>query len=775
MLIGLLVLSVLAVIAPLGVRLLRRRFGYLAALVSLVLLVWYASLLPSISRGDERREVLSWLPTLGSAVALRLDGLALLFALLITGIGTLVALYTVGYLEDHPRLARFWVSLLLFQTAMLGIVLADDMIVLFVFWELTSVASFFLIGFAEERARARMSAQQAFLVTAVGGLGLLVGLLLLAKQTGSFRLSEILAQGPLPAGEILVTSAFILVLLGAATKSAQVPFHFWLPNAMEAPTPVSAYLHSATMVKAGVYLLARLSPVFSAHPWWEPSLVALGGLTALAGALLTVPQRDLKRLLAYSTVSALGLLILLLGLGERGAKAFTLFVLAHALYKGAAFLVAGAIEHATGQRTLDTLGDLRRVTPLLASTVAIVVLAAAGLPPSAGFVAKETILGVTLQQRLPPVVLLTSLALIGQTAAAWLVLRPLFGRRPAHLHAHELHWTLLACPILLGTTALVGGIVAPAFAPLVSAVTASVLGTTLPMYELAFWHGVTVELGVSMLIIVTAAALAVAWPRLIRLGDRLALTEPLADRPRGLGRIGFERLYHTGVAGIVRLGTQQTRLLQNGYLRIYITTIVVTALLLVGATVLRTPYLWPSSLPSWSLVDVVDILLVLIILVSSLAAVRATERLAAIAALGALGFCLALLYARFGAPDLAITQVLVDTLTVVLLVFAFYRLPRYARLSSTRARFRDAVLAAAFGAMMAAFALATQAFRYSERISAYFAEQAYPLAHGRNVVNVILVDFRALDTLGEITVLALAALGVAALLARRSRRREGSA
>ncbi|MFN3336495.1 MAG: hydrogen gas-evolving membrane-bound hydrogenase subunit E [Thermomicrobium sp.] len=744
---------------------LQRRFGYLAATVSLTVFAWFFTQLPQVTQGSVRREEIPWLPTLGNTFALQLDGLALVFALLITGIGTLVALYTVGYLEDHPRLGHFWTALLLFETSMLGLVLADDIIVFFVFWELTSISSFFLIGFAEERPRARANAQQALIVTGAGGLALLVGLLLLAQERGSFSLRELLAPDSFPATNTIGTTAFLLILLGAATKSAQFPFHFWLPNAMEAPTPVSAYLHSATMVKAGVYLLARVAPLFSVHPWWQPTLLALGVTTALVGALLAIPQRDLKRLLAYSTVSALGTLVFLLGLGTAGHKAFSLFLVAHALYKGGAFLVAGAIEHSTGYRTLEALGGLWNKTPAIALVTALVVLAAAGIPPTLGFVAKETIVELGLETMPLGFFVLLILAVIGQTTVAWLLLRPFLGRPPIQLHLHATHWSLLIAPLLLGLLALGSGMVLPLLQPLVSATVATIQGLTPTPVKLVLWHGFTPAFALSLVILAGAGVFALIWPRLAQVGDRLAVTQPLTEQPQGLARFGSERVYRGLMTALMSFAALQTRLLQNGYLRVYVTTIIATALLLVTAGLIRSGLRWAITPPTWTPVDVVDGILVVIILVSSMVAVRATERLAAVAALGALGFSLALLYARYGAPDLAITQVLVDTLTVVLLVFAFYRLPRYARLSSTSARIRDAFVATAFGIMMGLFALVVHLFRYSERISTFFTEQAYPAAHGRNVVNVILVDFRALDTLGEITVLGLAALGVAALLA----------
>jgi multicomponent Na+:H+ antiporter subunit A len=768
------IVLLLAAFAPWGVRLFDRRFGYLAGLVSLALFTWFASHIPAISGGEEVSERIAWLPSLGATLAFRLDGLALLFALLITGIGALIALYSVGYLETHPRLVPFWIAFLAFEAAMLGLVLADDIVLLFVFWELTSITSFFLIALEDERARARASAQQALIVTGGGGLALLTGLLLLAQHTGTTQLSGIIAAGLLPGADPLATAAFGLLVLGAATKSAQVPFHFWLPNAMEAPTPVSAYLHSATMVKAGVYLLARMSPALETHPWWEATLLALGGATAVVGALLALQQRDVKRLLAYSTVSALGTLVFLLGAGEAGRIPFILFLLAHALYKGGAFLVAGALDHATGLRELDRLAGLGRALPALATVTGLVVLAATGLPPTIAFVAKEALLEVAWHD-LPAgllIVLLTALA--GQTAVAWLLLRPFVGRQPApHLHPHAPGWSLLTGPALLGSAALTLGLLVGSLAPMVGAVLASLQPTPVSPVKLSLWHGWTPALGLSVLVLGTGAALAAAWPALTRLGDRLATTEPLGDRPTALAAWGTERWYQETLAVATRLAEQQTRALQNGYLRVYVSVIVLTAVTLAAVTVLRRGDDLLQRMPPLrtTQVDLVDAALSVIILVSALVALRATERLAAIAALGALGFSLALLYARFGAPDLAITQVLVDTLTVVLLVFAFYRLPRYARLSTTSARIRDACIAVLFGLTMSTFALLAIGFRAPERISSYFNQQSYLAAHGRNVVNVILVDFRAFDTLGEITVLGLAALGVAALLSTVRRER----
>lgn len=478
-------------------------------------------------------EQIPWIPSVGVSFALRLDGLSLLFALLITGIGSLVALYAVSYRENRTPLSTFWTALILFEAAMLGVVLADDVLLLFVFWELTNVTSFFLIGLAHERATARVNAQQAQLVTVAASLALLIGLLLLSSEEGTFRLSALIISGSLDSLDSLTTLAIILLIVGAAAKSAQVPFHFWLPNAMEAPTPVSAFLHSATMLKAGVYLPARFSPSLSSHPLWEPLLLTLDGVTAVIGGVLAVPQHDLRRLLAYSTVSALGLLVFLLGMGGSG-KAFTLFLLAHALYKGGAFLLAGTIEYATHKRTLDAVGGLRRISPSLTVAAALVVAAAAGLPPTLGFVAKESFLEVTLEHGFPPLVVVLITAVIAQGAVAWLLLRPFIVRAPRPMHPHPPDWKLVLGPTILGTSTFAMGLTRSFLEPLVTTVLGSVTGPVGQPIKLALWHGLTPALVISSGILVAGLVLMAVWPYLHHFGTRLKITEPLGEHHTGL-------------------------------------------------------------------------------------------------------------------------------------------------------------------------------------------------------------------------------------------------
>jgi len=358
------------------------RVGWGIALVPLALVACFASLVGPIAAGEVFTFSYAWVPSLGINLSFYIDGLSLLFALLISGIGVFIVIYAGGYLVGHPLLSRFYVYVLLFMFSMLGMVIAGNLITLFVFWELTSLSSYWLIGFDHERAEARAAALQALLVTSGGGLALLTGLLLLRLSGGSLELATLLGQGNIVRSHALYLPIVLLILVGAFTKSAQFPFHFWLPNAMEAPTPVSAYLHSATMVKAGVYLLARLNPTLGGTEVWQVAVTATGAATMLIGAYLAVHQTDLKRILAYSTVSALGTLILLICVGTESAiKAAVVFLFAHALYKGALFLVAGALDHETGSRSVTQLGGLRRLMPVTALAAGLAALSMAGLPP----------------------------------------------------------------------------------------------------------------------------------------------------------------------------------------------------------------------------------------------------------------------------------------------------------------------------------------------------------------------------------------------------------
>jgi multicomponent Na+:H+ antiporter subunit A len=381
---------VLAAVTPTIYRIFVKKIGWLLALYPLGLFLFFASKITDVSTGAIVHETWNWIPSMGIQLGFTLDGLSLIFALLISFIGTFVLIYAGAYLKEHTYLGRFYSTLLVFMAAMLGVVLSDNLISLFVFWELTSVTSYMLIGFDHENPTARKSALQGLFVTAGGGLALMAGLIMVGIAGGSYSMTTLLADNNLLLSSSMATGMIICILIGAFTKSAQFPFHFWLPNAMAAPTPVSAYLHSATMVKAGIYLLARLSPILSSHPIWQFTLPVVGGFTMLLGAYMAYAAIDLKKVLAYSTIMALGTLTLLIGIGSPVAiGAFLCFLVAHSLYKGALFMIAGIIDHETGTKNLLHLGGLRKYMPVTAIATLISALSLAGLPPLFGFIAKE--------------------------------------------------------------------------------------------------------------------------------------------------------------------------------------------------------------------------------------------------------------------------------------------------------------------------------------------------------------------------------------------------
>lgn len=751
-----------AVAAPGLHKILHHRVGMVLAVVPAAIAVWLAAHAPQVIAGLPPSVSIPWLTNVGVHLALRLDGLALLFALLISTIGALVSLYAGTYLKGHEHQGRFFLYLYLFMGAMLGLVLADDLIALFVFWELTSISSYFLIGFNAEDAKSRRSALQALLVTGAGGLALLAGLVLLGIATGQTTLSGINANGAL-GGHGLYAPILVLVLAGAFTKSAQFPFHFWLPGAMVAPTPVSAYLHSATMVKAGIYLMARLHPSLGGTTQWTTALVLFGSATLLVGTIQALRQTDMKLILAHSTVASLGLLTLLLGLGtEHAAQAAMAFLLGHALYKGALFLVAGSVDHGTGTRDIRSLSGLRSAMPYTALAATLAVLSFMGIPPLFGFIAKEAILESLLE--LPgaiPLTVLVAILLAGGILAAFLAaVRPFWGRlRTPHDHPHESPVPMLVGPLFLAVAGLLFGIL-PALADnaLVSPAASSILATDSHAH-LAIWHGFNLPLAISAAVLLASGAV---------IASRLDLKRFLDRCFGGLDRIGPEAGYHASVRGLLRTAKWQARRFQNGHLRVYLMILFGA----IAASVLATILLldggfWIASTPSWDM-QFQEVVVALVLITAAIAVTRATSRLAAVAILGVVGYAVAVLFIMYSAPDLAMTQFLFETLSVLIFAYVLWGMPRLVKRSSGLVHIRDAVLCSVVGALMGWLALSAMTERFEDPISTFYAAQSYLAAHGRNVVNVILVDFRGLDTLGEITVLAVAALGVAGLLRLRN-------
>jgi len=751
-------------VAPLLVGRAPRMAGWVLAVVPAAIATWLFAQVPRVLDQGPIRETIDWVPALDLRASFQLDGLGMLFALLISGIGALVVIYAAGYLAGDRRLGRFYLFLFSFMAAMLGVVLADNVLLLYAAWALTGITSYLLIGFDSHSSTARRAALQALITTFAGELALLAGVLMLAQAGGSYELSVLVERSDRIAADPLFTPMAVLLIAGALTKSAQFPFHYWLPNAMEAPTPVSAYLHSATMVKAGIYLLARISPIFAGTELWLWVVGGAGAITMVLGGILALHQTDLKRLLAYSTVSALGIMTFLLGLGtEYAVNAAVVFLLGHALYKGTLFLVAGILDHETGMRDASRLSGLGSAMPLTMVAAVLAAFSMAGLLPFFGFIGKELVYEATLDADTVAPVLLTIAVLMPNivfvAVAIVAGIRPFTGPRVELPKApHDPGPSMLAGPVLLGGLGVLSGLMPAAVATgLASRAAASITGTPSAL-QLALWHGITPMLLLSGLTLLLG--IVAFW--------RLGWVARMAKRLDVGRRIGPELGYDGALAVARGAADLLGATLQSGLLRRYLLTIVVVVVGLVGFAFLARGPLPPMQFP----LDVRahEVATVVIVIVAALVAITTRSRLSAIAALGIVGYGVALIYVLFGAPDLAMTQILIETLTVILFVLVLYHLPRFTILSTRGTRIRDAAIAGTAGVLMAALTLAAFSVQNDVPLSDFFGETSYPEAHGRNIVNVILVDFRALDTLGEITVLAIAALGIYALLRLRPRK-----
>ncbi|MFN4262299.1 MAG: putative monovalent cation/H+ antiporter subunit A [Thioalkalivibrionaceae bacterium] len=764
--IGLIFLT--AALAPFIHRVVGRHSGWVLGVVPAGLFTYFATFLGPVGGGEVVRQVWPWLPGLGIQLSFVLDGLSLLFALLVTGIGFFIVSYAGRYLENDRDVGRFFVLIFSFMGAMLGLVLADNLIALFVFWELTSITSYLLIGYHHEKAETRKLALQGLFVTVGGGLALLAGLILLAIAGGSYEISEILASGDAVREHGWYFAILLLLAAGAFTKSAQFPFHFWLPNAMAAPTPVSAYLHSATMVKAGVYLLARLHPAVGGTEAWFLILTSLGAITMLLGVWLSFRSTGVKKVLAYSTVMALGTLTMLLGIGtETAILAAVTFLLAHSLYKGALFLIAGILDHEAGAKDLTQVAGLRTTLPITTGTAILAALSLGGVLPLFGFVAKELMLEAAigapgLTMFLIPVAVAT--AMLGVGVALLVGFKPWFGafKAPKTREAiHEAPIALIAGPFVLAALSLVFGL-GPGLADqgLLNSAAAAVQGEPVTEY-LALWHGLTWPLAISIFALIAGVFLFRYWT-VIRAGT--------AKADQWAEKYGPERQYFRMMDAIVAISVWQTRVLQNGYLRFYVIFILITTALLVGVT--AQWYGVSIAGVEVGAVRLHEAAIIGVLLLAVWVAITTGDRLSAVAALGVVGFSVALIYILFSAADVGITQVLVETLTVILLVLVLFRLPGFLGLSSRGIRLRDALISLIAGGMITLLILSVLAADGFDSIAQFFLDEAVPAGFGRNVVNVILVDFRALDTLGEIFVLALAAIGIYAMIFLRAEDRK---
>lgn len=750
-----------AMLPPLTIRFGRNVCTWAAMAVTACTFALAAALLIRIFEGGPVSMHQPWLHGIGLDLSLRMDGLAALFALLVPGIGLLVIIYARYYLSEKDPMGRLYGLLLVFMSSMLGVALSDNLILLLVFWELTSLSSFLLIGYWQHRSDARQGARMALVVTGMGGLALLAGFLLLGQMAGTYRISDILLQGDLIRAHSLYVPALLLILIGAFTKSAQFPFHFWLPKAMAAPTPISAYLHSATMVKAGVFLLARLYPVLSGTDLWFFTVSGVGLTTLLMGAYIAIFQHDLKGLLAYSTISHLGLIVLLFGLDTPLAAVAGVFhIINHATFKASLFMAAGIIDHETGTRDMRRLNGLWKYMPHTAALAMIASAAMAGVPLLNGFLSKEMFFAETLHVDLLGSawwILPAAATMAGIFAVAYsarFIHDVFFNGEPLNLPKYPPHepprFMKMPVEILAGLCLLVGILPGLTVGPLLKLAATSVTGEVLPSYSLAIWHGFNAPLFMSLIALGGGFAVYGMRHKLFALHERLPFSPDAAA------------LFNAVEGTLIRSARALLQGMDNGSLQR-------SAALLLGVSAMAmilslagpgitgpipvTPIDGPSLMGA-----------LLLMAAGLLTVLWHGHRLSAIIALSVVGLLVALVFVRFSAPDLALTQLSVEVVTIMLLLLALFFMPqRHKPQSLPCRRSRDVLLSVGTGTGcgLLAWGMLT---RPLDSISSFFMEQSIPGGGGANVVNVILVDFRGFDTLGEVTVLAVAAVGIFALL-----------
>ncbi|MDX1448670.1 MAG: hydrogen gas-evolving membrane-bound hydrogenase subunit E [Acidimicrobiia bacterium] len=698
-----------------------------------------------------------WLPAIGLDLGFRTDGFGRLMVALVGGIGLLVFVYAWRYFSDRADLGRFTAILVVFAGSMFGVVTTDNLLALFVFWELTSITSYLLIGYDDESAPARAGALQALLVTGVGGLAMLGGIVLLAQAAGTYSLAGVLEAAPTSGPAV---AGLALVLVGAFTKSAQFPFHFWLPGAMSAATPVSAYLHSATMVKAGIYVIARLAPVFAPLVvWWRPALVAVGLVTMLVGGWRALNQTDLKLILAQGTVSQLGFIVVLVGIGFAEATfAGMAMILAHALFKAALFMFAGIVDHQAHTRDIRRLDGLGSAMPAVAVAAVVATASMAGIPPLFGFVGKEAALEALVHE--PAWWIATAGVVLGSVltmAYGLWFLWGAFARKPEGTITDPVGpgvsrpptWFVLPPVVLVAITVVAG--VAPVIADGMVNAAAVAVDPLAATYHLALWHGLGLPLALSALALAGGYAL---WRR--PLPGLRALTERLPEATD---------VYASTITGLNRMADRITAVMQSGSLPIYIGVILAVAVTAPGVYLIGN-WAVPDDLvfaESW-----LQVITAGIVVAAALGTIFAPRRLGAVLYLGGVGYGVALLFVLQGAPDLALTQLLVETLALALFILVLRLVPTYFGMVQSRVRrIARIAVSSTVGLAAGAFALWAASPADPPPIADEYLARALPEAGGRNVTNVILTDFRALDTLGEITVLAVVAMGALALVAAR--------
>ncbi|PAV28987.1 Na+/H+ antiporter subunit A [Virgibacillus profundi] len=715
------------------------------------------------------RQTVNWIPSLGINFDFYLDGLSLLFVLLISGIGALVVLYSIFYLDNQERLGHFYVYLLMFMTAMLGVVLSDNIFVLYTFWELTSISSFLLIGYWHFKERSRYGALKSMIITIFGGLSMFGGFILLSVITGTTSIQEMITQT-----DVILASDYLplilgFILLGAFTKSAQFPFHIWLPDAMEAPTPVSAYLHSATMVKAGIFLVARFSPIFSTYEWFFIIVSLVGIITLCWGSYMAVRQTDLKAILAFSTISQLGMIMAMLGFGTQAAVFAAVFhILNHATFKGSLFMVAGIIDHETGTRDIRKLGGLLTLMPMTATLALFGTFSMAGvpLPFLNGFYSKELFFGSTLgleanalSQAIPYLAVLGSIFTF--VYSMYFFFGVFTGPKQFKLlpkKPHEAPIGMLISPIVL----VIGVVVIGLFPSLVNAPfllhAAEAVNSAVEFEQISFWHGFKTPLFMSLAV--------------VGIGTLLVLTRKKWNSVYTVlpGKLSFNKVYDKLLEKIDTYSANITNYYMNGSLKTYMSLILGTTLVVTFSFMLLTDG-FTMKFDNLADITILELSVVLIMIIAAIATVFMNHNVAAILVLGVVGFGVAILFVIYRAPDIALTQLVVETISVALFLLCFYHLPKLKKSTdSARTKLVNATIAVGFGALMTVIGISAHSSNWFDSISEYFLETSYTLGGGDNVVNVILVDMRGLDTLFEIAVLGIAALAIIGLIKHKKKK-----
>ncbi|UXS36395.1 Na+/H+ antiporter subunit A [Staphylococcus delphini] len=781
---------IFAILIPILYRFYKRiHLGWFVLPIPVVLFAYFLSYIQPTMSGQFTEQSAAWMPQIGMNFDVYVDGLGLLFSLLITGIGSLVVLYSISYLSQSEQLGHFYCYLLMFMSAMLGVVLSDNLLVLYFFWELTSFSSFLLISFWRHKDKSLYGAMKSMMITVFGGLSLLSGFILLYLASGTWRIRDIIENVDQIQTSPIFLLAMIFVIIGAMTKSAQFPFYIWLPDAMEAPTPVSAYLHSATMVKAGIYLIARLTPIFAVSQGWIWAVTAFGLVTLFWGSLNATKQQDLKGILAFSTVSQLGMIMSMLGIGAvsyhfqgdesqlylAAYSAAIFHLINHATFKGALFMITGAVDHATGTRDIRKLGGLMTIMPISFTLSIITSLSMAGVPPFNGFLSKEAFIESMIEVTHASVFSLNTVGLLIPIVAIvgsiftfvysfkFIVEIFLGDHKPDALpnKAHEASILMNISPTILAILVIsIGLFPSIVSAPLVEPAVKSIANTNEVSASFHLWHGFTPAFIATLVIYAVGAVLiltAKRWVPILR-GIPNALT--------------LNHWYNQTGRYTPYYATQITRTYMTGFNRNNLVIIFFMMIVLTFVTLIFVPF--TVDFMKVSPIRLYEFVSVITITIAAIMIIFARSRLFSIIMLSAVGYSMAIFFIFFNAPDLALTQFVVETISTALFLLCFYHLPNMSRYNeSVRYRVVNAIISIGVGAVVIVLGLIAYGNRHFESISEFYKAHVYDLAEGKNMVNVILVDFRGTDTLFESSVLGIAGMGIYTLIKLRAKHKNG--